>query len=109
MQSTVETPSKFTIGLIQLALSDNTEENLTKAVNRIEDAVKRGAQVICLPELFRSRYFCQKEDFQNFNLAETIPGPSTDALCKIAKKHKVVIVVPLFEKERTVYIIILWR
>jgi len=98
MQSTVETPSKFTIGLIQLALSDNTEANLTKAVNRIEDAVKRGAQVICLPELFRSRYFCQKEDIQNFNLAETIPGPSTDAFSKIAKKHKVVIVVPLFEK-----------
>ncbi len=98
MQYANDSTSKFMIGLIQMALSENTDDNLNKAVDRIEDAVKQGAQVICLPELFRSKYFCQKEDIQNFNLAETIPGPSTNTLSKIAMKHKVVIVVPLFEK-----------
>src|SRR3972149_7130256 len=90
--------SKFNIGLIQLAFSKDTAANLKKAINWIEKAAKSGAQVICLPELFRSQYFCQKEDINNFNLAETIPGPSTDAISDVAKKNKVSIVVPLFEK-----------
>ena len=93
-----EGSSKCTIGLLQMALSENPDDNLKKAVDWINKAVKKGAQVICLPELFRSRYFCQKEDIENFNLAETIPGPSTDALSKIAKKNGVVIIASLFEK-----------
>jgi N-carbamoylputrescine amidase len=104
MENKTEIPSKFTIGLLQMALSKNPDDNLKKAVDLVEKAVKRGAQVVCLPELFRSQYFCQKEDIENFNLAETIPGPSTDALGKIAKKHKIVIVTSIFEKRtRGVY------
>jgi len=90
--------NKFTIGLIQLAFENDTQENLKKAVSWIEKAAKSGAQVICLPELFRSKYFCQTEDISNFNLAETIPGPSTQAISEITKKHNVSVVVPIFEK-----------
>lgn len=90
--------NKFTIGLVQLAFGKDPSGNLTKALTRIEKAADAGAQVICLPELFRSQYFCQTEDISNFNLAETIPGPATDAISEVAKKKKVSVVVPLFEK-----------
>jgi N-carbamoylputrescine amidase len=93
-----EIPLKFTIGLLQMSMSKNTDDNLKKAVDQVEKAAKKGAQVICLPELFRSDYFCQREDIENFDLAETIPGPTTEILGKTAKKHKIVIVAPLFEK-----------
>jgi N-carbamoylputrescine amidase len=73
-------------------------ENLAKAVKRIEEAAARGAQIVCLQELFRSQYFCQKEDTETFELAETIPGPSTEALGSVAKKCGVVVVGSLFEK-----------
>jgi N-carbamoylputrescine amidase len=92
------TPEKFTIGLIQMSMSTNTEDNLKKAVDRIAKAAKKGARVICLPELFRSQYFCQKEDIENFNLAETIPGHSTEVLGEAARRHNVVITASLFEK-----------
>lgn len=88
----------FTAGLVQIAVEDNTKKNLQKACEYITIAAKEGAQVICLPELFRSKYFCQKEDIDLFELAETIPGPSTDAISKIAKKFKVAVIVPVFEK-----------
>lgn len=90
--------NKFKIGLIQLAFGKDSKENLNKAVSWIDKAAKDGAQVICLPELFRSQYFCQKEEINNFNLAETIPGPSTEAISQVAKKNKVSVIVPLFEK-----------
>lgn len=90
--------SKFTVGLLQLSFSKNTDDNLAKAIKWIEKAAKKGAQVICLPELFRSQYFCQSENIDNYNLAETIPGSSTQAISKVAKKNKVVVIVPLFEK-----------
>ncbi|HEY7751786.1 MAG TPA: nitrilase-related carbon-nitrogen hydrolase, partial [Ignavibacteriaceae bacterium] len=89
---------KFKVGLIQIALSKDIEANLSKAVDWIAKAAKQGAQVICLPELFRSQYFCQTEDTKNFDLAETIPGKSTDAISEVAKKLKVAVVVPVFEK-----------
>jgi N-carbamoylputrescine amidase len=89
---------KFTIGLIQSAFGKDTKANLKKAISWIEKAAKDGAQVICLPELFRSQYFCQREDIQNFSLAETIPGPSTEAISQVARKNKVSVIVPLFEK-----------
>ena len=89
--------TKFSVGLIQMALSENQHENLDKAVSKIEEAAKNGAEVICLPELFRSQYFCQVEDTKNFDLAETIPGPSTKAISKITKDKIVVVIVPLFE------------
>ena len=74
------------------------DENLKRTVKAAEDAAKKGAQIICTQELFRSYYFCQNEDHENFKLAETIPGPSTDALSKVAKKYNVVIIASLFEK-----------
>jgi N-carbamoylputrescine amidase len=88
----------FTIGLAQLAFSESAEDNLKKAVSWVEKAAKKGAKVICLPELYRSQYFCQKEDIALFDLAETIPGPSTEKLGKAAARLKVSIVIPLFEK-----------
>ena len=94
----MEQQNKFTIGLLQLSFTKNPNENLEKAIHWIKKAAKDGAQVICLPELFRSQYFCQKEDIENFDLAETIPGPSTEAIGKIARENKVVVVASLFEK-----------
>ncbi|MDQ3441727.1 MAG: acyltransferase, partial [Planctomycetota bacterium] len=81
-----------------MTCSDDFRANLAKQSRLIEQAAKRGAKVICTQELFGSQYFCQVEDHRFFKLAETIPGPSTDAFTKLAKKHKVVIVASLFEK-----------
>lgn len=90
--------NKFTIAGLQLSFSSKPEENQKKALSWVKKAAKQGAQIICLPELYRSQYFCQKEDFSLFNLAETIPGPSTKAFQKAAKENKVAIVLPIFEK-----------
>ena len=87
-----------TLGLIQMSAADSPAENLAKALQRIRAAAKKGAQVIGLQELFRSPYFCQSEDQRHFKLAETIPGPSTEALGKLARDNEVVIVASLFEK-----------
>ncbi len=87
-----------TIGLVQMTCDPKPETNLKKAIAGINDAARRGAQIVCLQELFRSQYFCQTEDIQLFKLAETIPGPSTEALGKVARQRKVVIVASLFEK-----------
>jgi N-carbamoylputrescine amidase len=89
---------RFTVALIQMACSPDLEENLQRAVARVEEAARAGAQLICLPELFRSQYFCQCEDARCFDLAEPIPGPTTDALAKVAREKGVVLIVPLFER-----------
>jgi len=89
---------KFNIALLQISLSKNLNDNLKKAVAWIDSAAKKGAHIICLPELFRSHYFCQIEDIENFNLAETIPGPSTKAIGEAAKKNKVIVIASIFEK-----------
>ncbi len=89
---------KFNIGLVQIAFVKDPNENLAKAVEWIGKAAKEGAEVICLPELFRSQYFCQSENIDYFDLAETIPGPSTKAISEVAKRFGVTVVVPLFEK-----------
>jgi N-carbamoylputrescine amidase len=86
------------VGLVQMTCDAKPEANLKKAMARIGDAARRGAEVICLQELFRSQYFCQTEDIELFKLAETIPGPSTDALGKVARQKKVTIIASLFEK-----------
>ncbi|HEV2456449.1 MAG TPA: nitrilase-related carbon-nitrogen hydrolase, partial [Verrucomicrobiae bacterium] len=86
------------IGLLQAACSADSRANLKKTLTMAERAAKQGAQIICTQELFRSQYFCQTEDHKNFALAEQIPGPSTDAFSKLAKKHKVVVIASLFEK-----------
>ncbi len=90
--------SEIKLGLVQTDVLASPDANLKKTVALIERAAKSGAQIICTQELFRSQYFCQSEDHKNFLLAEKIPGPSTDAFQKLAKKHKVVIVASLFEK-----------
>ena len=86
------------IGLIQMACSANLDENLDRAVAKVEEAAKIGAQIICLSELFRSQYFCQKEEATLFDLAESVPGPSTEVFSKIAKKFGVTILVSVFER-----------
>jgi N-carbamoylputrescine amidase len=89
---------KFTVGLIQMSCSPDPRENFAKAEARIQEAAKRGAQIICLQELFRSQYFCREENAELFELAEAIPGPSTEALAKLARDSKVVIIGSLFER-----------
>jgi N-carbamoylputrescine amidase len=89
---------KFKLALLQMALAPDPEENLRKAIGRIEEAAKAGAEVICLPELFRSQYFCQKEDPAAFDLAEPIPGPTTGKLGAVARKLKVAVIAPIFER-----------
>src|SRR3954466_7004501 len=93
------TPSgKTKVALIQMQCGTDPAANLTKAIARIRDAAREGAQIVCLPELFRSQYFCQSEDHANFALAEEIPGPTTRELEKVARETDVVIVASLFEK-----------
>ncbi len=89
---------KVTLGLLQHACSTTSAANLKKTLALAEKAAKQGAQIICTQELFRSQYFCQSEDHDYFKLAEPIPGPSTTAFQKLAKKHHVVIIASLFEK-----------
>ncbi len=93
-----ETCDKVVLGLVQMSCAPEPEKNLDKAIARIEEAASRGAQVICLQELFRSHYPCQVEDPKFFDLAEPIPGPSTEALGKIAAARRVAIVASLFER-----------
>lgn len=88
----------ITLGLIQTSCSTDPSKNLQNTIQKISSAASNGAQIICLQELFRSRYFCQVEDAELFSLAETIPGPTTHVLCELAKKLEIVIIVPLFEK-----------
>jgi len=95
-------PSKsdrtVTVGLIQMSCSEDPEENFTRSAQNIHTAASKGAQIICLQELFCSRYFCQKEDVAFFDLAEPIPGPSTDRLSHLAQELQVVIIASIFEK-----------
>ncbi|GAB1489023.1 carbon-nitrogen hydrolase [Opitutaceae bacterium] len=86
------------LGLLQHACGSDPKANLKKTLSFVEQAARKGAQIICTQELFRSQYFCQAEDHAYFDLAEPIPGPSTAAFQKLAKKHGVVIVASLFEK-----------
>ena len=84
------------IALIQMSCGEDPNENLERAMARVEEAAKVGAGVICLPELFRTPYFCQREDASFFDLAETIPGPTTQALSRLAKEHGTFIVPTLY-------------
>ena len=86
------------VGLVQMTCTKDPVENLDKAIVKIREAAKKGAQIVCLQELFRSLYFCDVEDYENFKLAEAIPGPATDKLAEVAKELGVVIIASLFEK-----------
>lgn len=90
----------LTIGLIQTSVSENIAENMKKTVEKIGEAAKKGAQIVCLQELYRTRYFPQQKNLNVQGLAETIPGESTKLFSELAKKHGIVIVAPLFEKSR---------
>jgi N-carbamoylputrescine amidase len=98
MQGKNKSGDSVTVGLVQMSCEQKPETNLKKAIAGIGKAAKGGAQIVCLQELFRSQYFCQTEDIELFKLAETIPGPSTEALSKVARQKNVVIVASLFEK-----------
>ncbi|MCO5237308.1 MAG: carbon-nitrogen hydrolase [Chitinophagaceae bacterium] len=89
---------KTNIGIVQMSCTADKAKNLEKAVQKIREAAGQGAQIVCLQELFTSLYFCDEEDYNNFDLAESIPGPSTDALSKTAKETGVVVIASLFEK-----------
>jgi N-carbamoylputrescine amidase len=86
------------VALTQMACVEDVKTNRANQAKLVEQAAKNGAQIICTQEMFTSQYFCQVEDHRFFKLAETIPGPSTDLFCKIAKKHRCVIIASLFEK-----------
>jgi N-carbamoylputrescine amidase len=88
----------YRIGLVQMSCSPDPDANLDKAADRVREAAREGANVVCLPELFRAQYFCQREDIALFDLAEPIPGPSTERLSAVAREEKVVVIASLFER-----------
>jgi N-carbamoylputrescine amidase len=86
------------IALIQMSCEPSTDANLAKAADRVLEAARLGANIVCLPELFRAQYFCQREEHALFDTAESIPGPSTARLSAIAREHNIVIIASLFER-----------
>jgi N-carbamoylputrescine amidase len=90
--------SKVKVGIVQMSCTADKQQNLQKAIAKVREAAQKGAQIVCLQELFTSLYFCDVEDHDNFQLAEAIPGPSTDELSKVAAELGVVIIASLFEK-----------
>ncbi len=86
------------IGMVQMSCGSDKAANLAKAVEKVKEAAAKGAQIVCLQELFTSLYFCDVEDYEYFNLAEPIPGPSTETLAQVAAEYNVVIIASLFEK-----------
>src|SRR5256712_3079246 len=91
-------PARYKVGLVQMAMSADPDANLKKAAAKISEAAAAGARLVCLPELFRSQYFAQREDPGLFDLAEPVPGPSTEALGNVAKQAGVVVIAPVFER-----------
>jgi N-carbamoylputrescine amidase len=98
------TSSPFTVGIIQDSASDDMAEVIASTQERVREAARRGAQIICLKELFNAPYFCKSQKCERFDIAEPIPGPTTERMQKLAKELEVVLVVPLFERQaRGVY------
>jgi N-carbamoylputrescine amidase len=89
---------KYKVGLVQMKCGPEPEQNLAHAIEMTREAAGRGAQVVCLPELFQTQYFCQREDHALFDLAEAIPGPTTKRLGEVAKENKIALVASLFER-----------
>jgi N-carbamoylputrescine amidase len=88
----------YDVGLVQMTPTPDARENLDRAVHLVKDAAASGARLVCLPELFRTQYFCQSENAETFNLAETIPGPSTQAIGEAARQKRITVIVSVFEK-----------
>ncbi len=98
------THAPFTVGIIQDSASDDTAATVAATIERVREAAKRGAQIVCLKELFNAPYFCKSQKCERFDLAEPIPGPTTDAMQALAKELGIVLIVPIFEKQaRGVY------
>src|SRR5471032_1580537 len=89
----------FTVGIIQDSASDDAAATVSATIARVREAAARGAQIICLKELFNAPYFCKSQKCERFDIAEPIPGPTTDVMQKLAKELDVVLIVPLFEKQ----------
>src|SRR4051812_44585009 len=88
----------FSVGLVQMRCTPDPRDNVERALARIREAAQKGANVVCLPELFRTQYFCQREDPELFDLAEPIPGPTTEALARVAKSSGVAVIGSIFER-----------
>ena len=88
----------FRVGLVQMSATPDPDKNLQRAIDRLHQASAKGAQVVCLPELFRTQYFCQRQDAALFDLAEPIPGPTTSRLSEVAGQLRIVVVASVFEK-----------
>src|SRR5919198_5128684 len=99
-QPRMSNASKTNVALVQMQCGADTDKNFARATGLIREAAQNGAQIVCLPELFRSQYFCQSEEHKNFELAEEVPGRSTSELEKLARELGVVIIASLFEKRR---------
>lgn len=93
-----QAPASYKIGLVQMAMSPDPDQNLRTAVAKVGEAAAAGARLVCLPELFRSQYFAQREEAALFDLAEPVPGPSTEALGRAAKQAGIVVIAPVFER-----------
>jgi N-carbamoylputrescine amidase len=91
-------PDKFRVGLVQMSATSDPEKNLQRAIDRLHQAQAKGAQIVCLPELFQTQYFCQREDAALFDLAEPIPGATTARLSEVAKQLRIVLIASLFER-----------
>jgi len=89
---------KFRVGLVQMSATPDPDKNLQRAIDRLHQAQAKGAQIVCLPELFQTQYFCQREDAALFDLAEPVPGPTTTRLSEVSKQLKIVLIASLFEK-----------
>jgi N-carbamoylputrescine amidase len=89
---------KFRVGLVQMSATSDPDKNLQRAIDRLHQAAAKGAQIVCLPELFQTQYFCQREDAALFDLAESIPGPTTSRLAETAKHLRIVLIGSLFER-----------
>jgi N-carbamoylputrescine amidase len=94
----MENPRKYRVGLVQMRMGADPEANMASAIRHIHEAARLGANIVCLPELFQAQYFCQREDVRLFDLAESIPGPSTTKLADVARETRVVIIASLFER-----------
>jgi N-carbamoylputrescine amidase len=94
----VAAPEKFTVGLLQMSANSDPDKNLQRAIDKIQQAAARGAQVVCLPELFQTQYFCQREDSALFDLAEPVPGPTIDKLSVLARQLRIVLIASVFER-----------
>ena len=97
--------TKTKIALVQMKMSSDTQKNMSSAIKKIKEASKKKAKVVCLPELFLSNYLCQEEKHSNFNLAEKIPGKTTNILSSLAKELQIIIIAPIFEKIPQAFII----